>query len=350
MVQAFPFESRSYPLLWTGAYSEQERYTQEDMADVVEYARQRGIRVLIEFDVPGHAESWCTGYPDVCPSVTCPVPLDPSTEKIFDLMKGLWGEVTGNATGGGIFPDDYIHLGGDEVDTTCWTTTPRIQQWLTDQRMSADDAYMYIVDRAQQIVHSMGRHSIHWEEVFLHFGTKLDKNTIIHIWLDHETLGRVVAAGYRGILSNSDVWYLDHLQVPWTSFYLNEPYQGITDPNQQKVKTERKRKRGAPRLERPLLIHFFVFCVFFCSCDVFCAFYTLRTACSRWRGVHVGRNRGCIGYFQHDLAPRSRGRRAPLVAGRPGRHQRRPAPSPAIPLPPQQTRHRRWSGPCAQWT
>ena len=244
VLQSFPFESRSYPLLWTGAYSEQERYTQEDMADVVEYARQRGIRVVVEFDVPGHAESWCTGYPDVCPSVTCPVPLDPSTENIFNLMKGVWGEVTGNVTGGGLFPDNYIHLGGDEVDTTCWTNTPRIQQWLTEQKMSGDDAYMYIVERAHQIVQSMQRHPINWEEVFLHFGSKLDKNTIIHIWLDHETLAAVVAAGYRGILSNSDVWYLDHLQVPWTSFYLNEPYQGITDPAQQKVGTARGEGRG----------------------------------------------------------------------------------------------------------
>jgi hexosaminidase len=69
--------------------------------------------------------------------------------------------------------------------------------------------------------------------VFLHFGSKLDNNTIIHIWLDHATLAKVVAAGYRGILSNSDVWYLDHLTVPWQSFYANEPYEGITDPTQQ---------------------------------------------------------------------------------------------------------------------
>ena len=86
--QSFPFESRSYPQLWTGSFSEQERYSQEDMADVVEYARQRGVRVVVEFDIPGHAESWCTGYPDVCPSPTCLSPLDPSTDNIYNLMGG----------------------------------------------------------------------------------------------------------------------------------------------------------------------------------------------------------------------------------------------------------------------
>lgn len=281
--QSFPFESRSYPKLWTGAYSVQERYTQEDMSDLIEYARLRGVRVMVEFDVPGHGESWCTGYPGICPAPTCLSPLDPSTEETFELMGGLFGEVTGNASRAGIFPDDFVHLGGDEVVTDCWTSTPRIAQWMKEKGFSADDAYMYIVDRAHQIVSGMGRTSIHWEEsakhrdkcaacnratvwhgeaaydcaclslflcfcslppllrVFNHFGTKLDPSTVIHIWLDHATLAKVVAAGYRAILSNSDVWYLDHLQVPWTSFYLNEPFQNIVDPKQQAVRTSEHR-------------------------------------------------------------------------------------------------------------
>lgn len=134
--QAFPFESRTYPALWNGAYSLQERYTQEDMADVVEYARQRGIRVVIEFDIPGHAESWCVGYPDICPDPTCPSPLDPSNENVFDLMTGLWGEVTGGQPGAGIFPENFIHLGGDEVDTSCWSQSPRISAWLASQNLT----------------------------------------------------------------------------------------------------------------------------------------------------------------------------------------------------------------------
>ena len=70
-------------------------------------------------------------------------------------------------------------------------------------------------------------------QVFLHFGTQLSKGTIIHIWLDHPTLAKVVAAGYQGILSNSDSWYLDHLGTPWQTFYANEPFESITDPKQQ---------------------------------------------------------------------------------------------------------------------
>jgi N-acetyl-beta-hexosaminidase len=63
--QSFPMESKTHPRLWKGAFSDQERYTQADIASVVEYARLRGVRVMVEFDMPGHAGSWCKGYPEV---------------------------------------------------------------------------------------------------------------------------------------------------------------------------------------------------------------------------------------------------------------------------------------------
>ena len=63
--QSFPFQSTARPRLWAGAYSPRERYLQSEVAAVVEYARLRGVRVVVEFDVPGHAASWCTGYPEV---------------------------------------------------------------------------------------------------------------------------------------------------------------------------------------------------------------------------------------------------------------------------------------------
>lgn len=58
--QSFPFQSKTYPKLWNGAFSEVEKFTQADIKTIVEYARLRGIRVMVEFDVPGHAASWCS--------------------------------------------------------------------------------------------------------------------------------------------------------------------------------------------------------------------------------------------------------------------------------------------------
>ena len=59
------------------------------MTALVEYGRQRGVKVMIEFDIPGHAASWCAGYPDICPSETCLQPLDPSSEITFELIEAL---------------------------------------------------------------------------------------------------------------------------------------------------------------------------------------------------------------------------------------------------------------------
>lgn len=238
--QSFPMQSRSSPKLWNGAYSPQERYTQSDVAAIVEYARLRGVRVMVEFDMPGHAASWCAGYPEICPSSTCLQPLNVATNKTFDLISGLLAEMTGakaSAPGqpSGLFPDNLIHLGGDEVNTDCWSSTPSIAQWLKARGLTPDEGYAHFVKRAASIAIAQGRRPIQWVEVFDHFGTKLDKATIVHVWKAKSTLAEVVAAGYNALINNSpgdDSWYLDHLDVAWKALYGNEPCADITDPAQ----------------------------------------------------------------------------------------------------------------------
>ena len=193
-----------------------------------------------QFDMPGHAASWCKGYPEVCPSSTCTQPLNVATNQTFDLITQLLGECTGNkaSTKGspsGLFPDNFIHLGGDEVNTECWSKTPAIKAWLDKQGMTADDGYAYFVKRVAEIAIAQGRRPVQWVEVFDHFGTKLNKQTIVHVWKAESTLKSVVAAGYNALLSNaggSNAWYLDHLGIKWDAAYSNEPCDGITDPKQ----------------------------------------------------------------------------------------------------------------------
>jgi hexosaminidase len=203
--QSFPLQVKSYNNLWAGSFSKYERYTQREVASIVEYARQRGVRVMVEFDMPGHAASWCVGYPEVCPSSTCTQPLNVANNATFDLITSLLGEMTGNATSqpgipSGLFPDDFIHLGGDEVDTTCWTSTPSIVAWMAQQGYSdPDQAYAYFVQRAAAIAIAQGRRPVQWSEVFDHFQDKLDKKTIVHIWKDVTNVTQVVALGYNVI-------------------------------------------------------------------------------------------------------------------------------------------------------
>lgn len=114
--QAFPMEIPGYERLASAAYSAASRYSSEDVVDLIEYARQRAIRVMVEFDVPGHASSWCTGYPWVCPSPSCLSPLNVAANATFDLIDGVLASLVGSTTGHGVFPEGLVHMGGDEVE------------------------------------------------------------------------------------------------------------------------------------------------------------------------------------------------------------------------------------------
>jgi hexosaminidase len=174
--QSFPVETPSRPSLWRGSFSKRERYSTEDVRRVVERARLRGIRVIPEFDTPGHAESWCVGYPSVCPAPTCKTPLDVSKAETFAVLDDVLGDASK------LFPDGFVHLGGDEVDTSCWAATPSIRQWLQQRNYTTADAYSYFVSKAAKLARAPGKRPIQWAEVFDQFGATLDKSTIVHVW------------------------------------------------------------------------------------------------------------------------------------------------------------------------
>ncbi|CAN1853264.1 Beta-hexosaminidase 3 [Linum perenne] len=207
--QSFPLEIPSLPKLWNGAYSAFERYTSYDTIEIVSYAERRGVHVLAEIDVPGHALSWGIGYPSLWPSKHCQEPLDISKEFTFRVIDGILSEFSK------IFKFKFVHLGGDEVNTACWTSTPHIKNWLKEHKMNASQAYEYFVLRTQKIALSHG------------FG-------IIN-WLGGNVAPKVVAKGLRCIVSNQDKWYLDHLNTKWEDFYLNEPLANITNPQLHKL-------------------------------------------------------------------------------------------------------------------
>ncbi|KAG2713485.1 hypothetical protein I3760_04G178100 [Carya illinoinensis] len=227
--QSFPLEIPSYPKLWDGAYSISERYTFVDAAEIVSYAQRRGINVLAEIDVPGHARSWGIGYPSLWPSKNCQQPLDVSNEFTFKVIDGILSDFSK------VFKFRFVHLGGDEVDTSCWISTPRLRKWLTKHSMNESQAYQYFVLRAQNIALSHGYEIINWEETFNNFGNKLSRKTVVHNWLGGGVAQKVVASGLRCIVSNQDKWYLDHLDDTWQQFYMNEPLTNITNPKQQEL-------------------------------------------------------------------------------------------------------------------
>ncbi|KAH9623305.1 hypothetical protein KSS87_008451 [Heliosperma pusillum] len=249
--ESFPFETPSYPYLWKGSYSKWERYTAEDAYEIVKLVSlitwegfftldyvvevdvwvvlvMSGIHVMPEIDVPGHAESWGIGYPDLWPSLTCKEPLDVSKNFTFDVISGI-------LKGKGMFG-----VGGfGRKRGTCLVSKEGWRQMelgaggLTDGNMTTKDAYQYFVIKAQEIAISNNWTPVNWEETFINFPSKLNPRTVVHNWLVSGICPRAVAKGFRCIYSNQSVWYLDHLDVPWQPVYDAEPLEGISDATQQ---------------------------------------------------------------------------------------------------------------------
>ncbi|MGD8540045.1 MAG: family 20 glycosylhydrolase, partial [Candidatus Aminicenantes bacterium] len=127
--QGFRVECKSFPKLHEMG-SDGNYFTQDQIREIVEYARDRGIRVVPEFDMPGHTTSWLVGYPELA---SAPGPyaiernwgvfdpcMDPTKEVLYEFLDVFIGEMAQ------LFPDDYFHIGGDEVNGKHWNANPNI--------------------------------------------------------------------------------------------------------------------------------------------------------------------------------------------------------------------------------
>ncbi len=222
--QGFRVESRQFSRL-QGLGSDGDVYTQDEVRRVVEYARDRGIRVIPEFDMPGHTTSWFVGYPELA---SAPGPyqiernwgifqptMDPSQEQTYAFLDKFIGEMAA------LFPDPYFHIGGDEVDATEWNQSKSIQAWATRNGLrDAPAIHGYFNRRLAKILAQHGKKMIGWDEVF---DTALDHETVIQSWRGPQSLAEVARAGYRGVLSFG--YYLDHLQ-PASFHYGVDPLDG----------------------------------------------------------------------------------------------------------------------------
>jgi hexosaminidase len=233
--QGFRAESKIYPKL-TGLGSNGDFYTQEQMREVVAYARARGIRVVPEFDIPGHSVSWMVGYPQLGsskgPFHLPDVPgihdeaLDPTREGTYLFLNRLIGEMTK------IFPDAYFHIGGDEVNGEVWTSNPRIARFMKRKGFEKPSQLQtYFSQRVVRIVERHGKKPVGWDEVLV---PGLPKNVMVQSWRGVDSLAAGARQGYTGILSAP--YYLDAMKSNETH-YLADPIPADTTltPEQQKL-------------------------------------------------------------------------------------------------------------------
>lgn len=155
----------------------------------------------------------------MCPSEDCKTPLDPSREITFETIEKMLDDLIGSQKDG-MFPGEFFHIGGDEVDTTCWNKVDHVVEWMKAKNFTANDAYGYFVNRMDAMVRSRQRETIAWEEVYVNHKDIINKDMIIQIWLgDGERLKNAVKDGFRVIASSYKHWYLPQLWETWDIYY-----------------------------------------------------------------------------------------------------------------------------------
>jgi len=243
--QSFPYVSDVYPdLSGKGAFSPRHTYSKQDILDIVEYARLRGIRVMPEFDSPGHTQSWGRGQPDLM--TRCYVQgrltgdygvIDPSSSSTYDFMLKLLTEVLQR------FPDQYIHLGGDEVFFDCWQSNMNVEELMRQLHIDAsnvsklEDYYIQkllnLVEQARSNVSYMV-----WQEVFDN-GVKVKHDTVVHVWMGNTQaeidteIDKITKQNLRTIMSSC--WYLNYIKYgdDWTPYYACDPQHFAGTPEQK---------------------------------------------------------------------------------------------------------------------
>jgi len=235
--QGFRAESKVYPLL-TGKGSNGDFYTQAEMKEIVEYARDRGIRVVPEFDMPCHTTSWFVGYPDLASGkgpyqiqtrwgIFNPA-MNPSRESTFTFIDKFIGEMTT------IFPDEYFHVGGDECNGKEWDANPELKSFMQQHQFKDNAALQsYFSGRVQKIVASHHRIMVGWDEVLQ---PNTPKDVVIQSWRGPKGLAASARQGNRTILSNG--YYID-LNQSAAEHYLTDPLGGdaanLSDEEKKRV-------------------------------------------------------------------------------------------------------------------
>lgn len=226
--QSFPYQSTTFPELSNkGSYSMSHVYTPNEVHSVIQYARLRGIRVLPEFDSPGHTQSWGKGQENLltpCYSAHQPEafgPIDPTLNTTYNFLFKLFKEISW------VFPDQFIHLGGDEVQFDCWEGNPNIQKFMKQKGFDTDYRKLesYYMEKLLNIISTLKKLPIVWQEVFDNHA-KLQQGTVVQVWkqeLYTYKMSTVTKAGFPVILSAP--WYLDKIAYgqDWRDYYTVEP-------------------------------------------------------------------------------------------------------------------------------
>ncbi|CAK5269834.1 unnamed protein product [Mycena citricolor] len=213
--QSFPLSLPDYPeLAQKGAYSANEVYSPQDVEDIVQYAAERGIDVLMEIDTPGHttaigeshpeyiacnkASPWTT-YANEPPAGQ----LRLATPAVVNFTASLIGAAAK------VLPGQYFSTGGDELNTECYAKDAQTQADLKKSGHKLEQALDAFTQATHGALLHLGKTPVVWEEMVLDFNLKLSNETVVMVWISAADAASVVEKNFRIVHSASDYFYLD---------------------------------------------------------------------------------------------------------------------------------------------
>ena len=203
-------------------------FTQEDIKELVSYAKGRFINIMPEIDVPGHSMAAIASYPELSctpEAVNYQVisgepfidwstghavalqdnTLCPANEKVYTFLDKVFGEIAA------IFPFEYIHMGGDECPKNYWDKNPQILALRAKEGLSnSQEVQAYFTRRLEKIITGKGKKMMGWDEILE--GGGLPKNTAVMSW--RGIAGGVQAAqeGHDVVMTPNNHVYIDLMQ------------------------------------------------------------------------------------------------------------------------------------------
>jgi len=219
--QGFRIASSQFPKL-VEMGSDGQYFTKAEIRDLIEYASDRGVRVVPEFDMPGHSTAWFVGYPELASGpgpyqierrwgIFDPV-MDPSREQTYEFLDKFIGEMSE------LFPDHYFHIGGDEVNGKQWDANPKIQEFMRVHHLKNNQELQeYFTLRVQKLVSKHHKIMVGWDEIL---APGMPKDSVIQSWRGQDSLAAAAKQGYSGILSSG--YYLDAM-APAKEYYSVDP-------------------------------------------------------------------------------------------------------------------------------
>ncbi|KAF2714085.1 glycoside hydrolase family 20 protein [Pleomassaria siparia CBS 279.74] len=243
--QSWPVEIEAYPQMTDDAYSPREIYTHAIIKDIVDYAAARGVRIIPEIDMPGHAssgwkqvdqemlaciDSWWSNDNWATHTAVEPNPgqLDILNNKTYEVTGKVYKELAN------LFPDSWFHVGGDELHVNCYQFSPLIRQFFDSGKTMGDLVQHWVDTAVPNFRKQANKTLVMWEDVVISSDAAasglVPKDIILQSWNNGlENIYNLTRDGYRVIVSSADFMYLDCGYGGWVS---NDPrYNVMVNPN-----------------------------------------------------------------------------------------------------------------------